>query len=39
MPILTWQLWLARPAYIDSPLPWQSSQDQLSPGRVVQHEK
>jgi hypothetical protein len=36
MPLLTWQLWLARQACIDSPLPWQSPQDQLSPGRVAQ---
>jgi hypothetical protein len=36
MPLLTWQLWLARQACIDSPLPWQSPQDKLSPGRVAQ---
>jgi hypothetical protein len=36
MPLLTWQLWLARAACIDSPLPWQSTQDTLSPGRVAQ---
>jgi hypothetical protein len=36
MPLLTWQLWLARVACIDSPLPWQSTQDTLSPGRVAQ---
>ncbi|MDF5723238.1 MAG: hypothetical protein PUP91_22745 [Rhizonema sp. PD37] len=36
MPLLTWQLWLAREACIDSPLPWQSTQDTLSPGRVAQ---
>jgi DDE superfamily endonuclease len=36
MPLLTWQLWLARVACIDSPLPWQSNQDTLSPGRVAQ---
>ena len=36
MPLLTWQLWLARVACIDSPLPWQSTQDKLSPGRVAQ---
>lgn len=36
MPLLTWQLWLARLACIDSPLPWQSTQDTLSPGRVAQ---
>ncbi|WP_373529386.1 NF041680 family putative transposase [Nostoc sp.] len=36
MPLLTWQLWFARVACIDSPLPWQSTQDKLSPGRVAQ---
>lgn len=36
MPLLTWQLWFARVACIDSPLPWQSTHDQLSPGRVAQ---
>jgi hypothetical protein len=36
MPLLTWQLWLARVACIDSPLPWQPTQDKLSPGRVAQ---
>jgi hypothetical protein len=36
MPLLTWQLWLARAACIDSPLPWQSTQDTLSPGHVAQ---
>ena len=36
MPLLTWELWLARVACIDSPLPWQSTQDKLSPGRVAQ---
>ena len=36
MPILTCQLWLARQECIDYPLPWQSPQDSLSPGRVAQ---
>jgi hypothetical protein len=36
MPLLSWQLWLARQACIDAPLPWQSAQDKLSPGRVAQ---
>ncbi|MBI4784013.1 MAG: hypothetical protein HY785_22240 [Oscillatoriophycideae cyanobacterium NC_groundwater_1537_Pr4_S-0.65um_50_18] len=36
MPLLTWQLWLARADCIDQPLPWQSLQDSLSPGRVAQ---
>lgn len=36
MPLMTWQLWLARDEIKDSPLPWQSPQDTLSPGRVAQ---
>jgi len=36
IPVLSWQLWLARGDCIDSPLPWQSSQDALAPGRVAQ---
>ena len=36
MPLLSWQLWLARKDCIDHPLPWQSSQDSLTPGRVAQ---
>ena len=36
MPLLSWQLWLAREDCIDHPLPWQSLQDSLSPGRVAQ---
>lgn len=36
MPLMTWQLWLARDELTDSPLPWQSPQDTLSPGRVAQ---
>ena len=35
MPLLTWQLWLARPEVHDSPLPWQRSSATLSPGRVA----
>lgn len=35
MPLLTWQLWLARPEVQDSPLPWQRSCLTLSPGRVA----
>jgi hypothetical protein len=35
MPLLTWQLWLARPEVQDSPLPWQRSSATLSPGRVA----
>jgi DDE superfamily endonuclease len=36
MPLLSWQLWLARAECIDARLPWQSAQDNLSPGRVAQ---
>ncbi len=38
MPILTWQLWLARDIIEDNPLPWQKPQtrDNLTPGRVAQ---
>jgi hypothetical protein len=36
MPWLSWQLWLAREDCSDHPLPWQSPQDSLSPGRVAQ---
>jgi len=35
MPILTWQLWLARPIGVQSPLPWQKHQPIPSPGRVA----
>jgi hypothetical protein len=34
--LMSWQLWFARAECIDSPLPWQSAQDSLSPGRVAQ---
>ena len=34
--LMSWQLWLARDECIDSPLPWQSAQTKLSPGRVAQ---
>ena len=36
MPLLSWQLWLAREIVQDNPLPWQKSQTELSPGRVAQ---
>lgn len=35
MPLLTWQLWLARPHVQDSPLPWQKPSANLSPGRTA----
>jgi hypothetical protein len=36
MPLLTWELWLARPLVPDKPLPWQKPQGTLTPGRVCQ---
>jgi len=36
MPLLSWQLWVARTVCEDHPLPWQSPQDTLTPGRVAQ---
>lgn len=35
MPLLTWQLWLARLEVQDSPLPWQKSSPNCSPGRTA----
>lgn len=35
MPLLSWQLWLARAEVQDSPLPWQKSSPSLSPGRTA----
>ncbi len=35
MPLLTWQLWLARSGVQDSPLPWQKPSPDLSPGRTA----
>ncbi|QZZ23538.1 hypothetical protein J5X98_13235 [Leptothermofonsia sichuanensis E412] len=35
MPLLSWQLWFAREECVDAPLPWQSAQDKLAPGRVA----
>lgn len=34
--LMSWQLWLARDECPDMPLPWQSAQETLSPGRVAQ---
>jgi len=31
MPLMTWQLWLAREEVMDNPLPWQKSQTSLTP--------
>jgi hypothetical protein len=39
MPMITWELWLARDIVSDNPLPWQKSIDKLTPGRVAQAMK
>lgn len=36
MPMITWELWLARFIVNDRPLPWQKPLSQLTPGRVAQ---
>lgn len=36
MPLITWELWLARPLGVDKPLPWQKKQETMTPGRVCQ---
>ena len=36
MPLMTWQLWLARDLVTQYRLPWQSATLNLSPGRVAQ---
>jgi hypothetical protein len=36
MPLITWELWLARPIGRDKPLPWQKAQKEMTPGRVCQ---
>lgn len=36
MPLMTWELWLARDIVWDHPLPWQKVMTQLTPGRVAQ---
>jgi DDE superfamily endonuclease len=36
MPMMTWELWLAREIVKDRPLPWQKSLVKLTPGRVAQ---
>ncbi|PSF26382.1 hypothetical protein C7H19_25140 [Aphanothece hegewaldii CCALA 016] len=36
MPLMTWQLWLARDLVQEHHLPWQKPQKSLSPGRVAQ---
>jgi hypothetical protein len=36
MPLMSWELWLARDIVADNPLPWQQSIPNLTPGRVAQ---
>ena len=36
MPLMTWELWLARDIVADNPLPWHKPIAQLTPGRVAQ---
>lgn len=36
MPVLQWQLYLARPIGPDAPLPWQKPQKLRTPGRVAE---
>ncbi|WP_199315149.1 NF041680 family putative transposase [Aerosakkonema funiforme] len=36
MPMITWELWLAREIVQDRPLPWQKRLTKLTPGRVAQ---
>jgi hypothetical protein len=36
MPLMTWELWLARDIVADQPLPWQNPTTKLTPGRVAQ---
>jgi hypothetical protein len=35
MPLMTWQLRLARDVVQDSPLPWQKTMTKLTPGRIA----
>ena len=36
MPMITWELWLARDFVVDNPLPWPLPIDKLTLGRVAQ---
>jgi hypothetical protein len=36
MPLMSWQLWLAKDLVIEHRLPWQSATMNLTPGRVAQ---
>ena len=36
MPLMSWQLWLAKELVIENRLPWHSVTINLTPGRVAQ---
>lgn len=36
MPLMSWQLWLAKDLVVETRLPWQSASMNLPPGRVAQ---
>jgi hypothetical protein len=36
MPLMSWQLWLAKDLVVENRLPWQSASMSLTPGRVAQ---
>jgi hypothetical protein len=36
MPLMSWQLWLAKDLVVENVLPWQSATTNLTPGRVAQ---
>ena len=36
MPLMTWQLWLGKDLVEENHLPWQSQENNLTPGRVAQ---
>jgi hypothetical protein len=36
MPLMTWQLWLAKDLVQEDHLPWQSKLENLTPGRTAQ---
>jgi hypothetical protein len=36
MPLISWELWLAREIVCDNPLPWHKPANKLTPGRVAQ---
>ena len=36
MPLMSWQLWLAKDLVVENRLPWQPATLNLTPGRVAQ---